>query len=290
MCPDPALLVAYLDGTLFSRDAVEIDRHTAGCERCAALLASMRYQRAIARVPSRWPSLRVAVAAGVVLAAGGLGAWALLSWPWQEPAGETPTARVAEERPPATGTESPAPLPVPAAPAAEAPAAAPSVSPPPAAAAQPPVPPVAREAGSPLAGTTASPPRDLATPPPDVPADRDPSGGIVLRDRDGRLRWRTSDRVIEHSPDDGATWVAEYTADRPIRAGTLVDAEVAWLVGDDGLVLRRTSNGWFGTNPPADTPVDAVRASSPSRATVTLIDGRVLTTDNGGITWSGPSP
>jgi photosystem II stability/assembly factor-like uncharacterized protein len=114
--------------------------------------------------------------------------------------------------------------------------------------------------------------------------------GLVLRGRNAnkRIVWRAHDRVIEHSTDGGATWVAEHTADRNIRAGASVSANVARVVGDNGLVLRRTKNGWFGAAAPADGNITAVRASSPSTATVTLEDGRVFTTDNGGVTWLAP--
>lgn len=98
--------------------------------------------------------------------------------------------------------------------------------------------------------------------------------------------WRVRERVIEHSTDAGATWVADYTADRDIRASAFVNADVVWIVGENGLILRRTKNGWFGASAPADVNITAVRASSPSKATVTLEDGRVFATENGGVTWS----
>jgi photosystem II stability/assembly factor-like uncharacterized protein len=135
---------------------------------------------------------------------------------------------------------------------------------------------------------------------PEIPAreetERDPETpavgdrGIVLRGRNAnrRVMWRVRDLVIEHSTDGGATWVTEHTADRPVRAGAFVNANVAWLVGENGLVLRRTINGWFGASPPADEHIAAVRASSPSKATVTLEDGRVFNTENGGVTRSTP--
>ena len=104
-----------------------------------------------------------------------------------------------------------------------------------------------------------------------------------------RVRWRTREVTIESSTDDGTTWVTEHTADRPIRASAFVNADVAWVVGDSGLILRRTKNGWFGASAPADGNIVAVKASSPSRATVTLEDGRVFTTANGGVTWA-PAP
>jgi len=98
--------------------------------------------------------------------------------------------------------------------------------------------------------------------------------------------WRTREQVVESSSDGGTTWTTDHTADRPIRASVFVDANVAWVVGDNGLILRRTQNGWFGASAPAEGNITAVKASSPSRATVTIEDGRVFTTANGGVTWS----
>lgn len=98
--------------------------------------------------------------------------------------------------------------------------------------------------------------------------------------------WRTRDQLVESSTDGGMTWVTDHAADRPIRASVFVNADVAWIVGDGGLILRRTKNGWFGASPPAEGNITAVKASSPSKATVTLEDGRVFATANGGVTWS----
>ena len=100
--------------------------------------------------------------------------------------------------------------------------------------------------------------------------------------------WRVRDRAIEQSTDGGATWLTDYTADRNIRASAFVSGDVGWIVGENGLILRRTKNGWFGATPPAEATIIAVRASSPSKATVTLDDGRVFTTVNGGVTWTTP--
>jgi photosystem II stability/assembly factor-like uncharacterized protein len=115
--------------------------------------------------------------------------------------------------------------------------------------------------------------------------------GVVLRGirRSNRsVVWRARDVVIEHSTDGGMTWTTEYRSDRSIRAGAFVSADVAWLVGDSGLVLRRTKNGWFGTTPPGEGNIKAIRASSSSKASVTFDNGRVFTTENGGVTWSSP--
>lgn len=104
-----------------------------------------------------------------------------------------------------------------------------------------------------------------------------------------RVLRRTRDVIVESSTDGGSTWLTEHSADRPIRASAFVDADVAWVVGDGGLILRRTKNGWFGASPPADGNITAVKASSPSRATITFEDGRAFTTTNGGVTWA-PAP
>jgi photosystem II stability/assembly factor-like uncharacterized protein len=98
--------------------------------------------------------------------------------------------------------------------------------------------------------------------------------------------WRAREQVVESSTDGGTTWTTDHTADRPIRASVFVSENVAWIVGDGGMILRRTQNGWFGTTAPAEGNITAVTATSPSRATVTLEDGRIFSTVNGGVTWA----
>ena len=226
MCPDPALLVAYLDGTLFSRDKDAIDAHISSCEPCTALLVSMRQVRAAeeSQRSHRWKMLAGGFAVGVI----GIVVWTLRSAPIVAPAPTPePTAETREIAQPA-----------------------------------PPSPPAAT--ARPAASAKATPkPRP-------APVDTRP-----------RTQWRTNERVVERSTDGGMTWTTEYTADRLIRASAFVNDDVAWVVGENGLL-------WFGASPPADGHITAVRASSPSRATVTLEDGRVFTTQNGGVTWSAP--
>ena len=236
--PDPALLVAYLDGTLFNRDASAVDRHLETCKECTALIASMREKRE-AEQASKASRTRMTIAAvAVVISLVGYALWAL-----------RPRATGDQVRQPESVRSNPAPPP----PAVSATAPAPS---PPAAARAPQAPADTRR------------PRQPAAPPPP------------------RVMWRTREQVVEFSSDGGTTWTTEHTADRPIRASVFVDANVAWVVGDNGLILRRTQNGWFGASAPAEGNIIAVKASSPSRATVTLEDGRIFTTANGGVAWS----
>jgi len=288
MCPEPALLVAYLDGTLFHRDADAIDAHLETCASCSDLLAAMRHHRDVEERSRRMRTWRRAAIAVCALALLAIGIWTTLVRSRTSPAAtiaSAPTAPVAPVPPPV------APAPPVAEPRVPAERAAPAVdkTPRPAPAAVP----VARATAvknskgtkealkeTPKAEKAAAIEAPRAT----VQAD----GGLLLSGRNAnrRIVWRARDRVIEHSTDGGATWVVEHTADRTIRGGAFVSADVAWIVGESGLVLRRTKNGWFGASAPAEATITSVRASSPSKATITLEDGRAFTTDNGGVTWS----
>ena len=254
-CPDPSLLVAYLDRTLFHRDAEAVDRHVETCAECTALLAAMRQKRAAeqAAKTARW---RMGIGAGIaVIVLAGYGIWLML-----------PRSSTRESARETSSAPAPPPPSSPIATVAPSPAGR-STSP------EKTLPrdkPVSREKPAPREKPKTSPEKSKPVPKPAAP----------------RVRWRTRDLLVESSTDDGETWVADYTADRQIRASVFVNESVAWVVGDNGLILRRTKNGWFGASPPADGNITAVRATSPSKATVTLEDGRAFTTANGGVTWS----
>ena len=262
-CPDPALLVAYLDRTLFYRDATAIDRHLETCRECPALLASMRERRA-AEQASKTSRMRLTIAAAIAFVVIlGVGLWVLRPSTGGQ-VGQTESARSEVPRPaPATNATALA-APLPSAPATREASATRDASP-------------IRETRARATPNPNPAPQSRA----DAPRQPQPSAPASLR-----VMWRTRDQVVESSSDGGATWTTEHTADRPIRASVFVNADVAWVVGDNGLVLRRTQNGWFGASAPAEGNIIAVKASSPSRATVTLEDGRVFTTANGGVTWA----
>ena len=295
MCPDSALLVAYADGTLFSRDAAAVEQHIQTCARCSTILAAMRQERVVAR-PSIWAHPWTIGVATTVVVIVGIGTWAVLPGSKSAPSGEVAPARSETARPAALpgAAASSAPTAPEVSNASEAPATQPAQRPntnaterlrPPVTRKTPPKPATGTEKASRAIAAPAATDA-IAVDPVANPDQADT--GVTLRGRNAnrRILWRTRDLVVEHSTDGGTTWVAEHTADRPIRAGTFVDANVAWLVGENGLVLRRTKNGWFGTSPPADGHINAVRASSPSKATLTLDDGRVFNTEDGGVTWS----
>jgi hypothetical protein len=287
MCPEPALLVAYLDGTLFHRDARAVDEHVLTCANCTALLDDMRRQREAELHRSRRSSARtIAVAVGAIAIVAS-GVWFVLPgskdsrMPDSSGGSDSSTvagsAKVEDAPRPVIDTDTPAMQEKTPKPAVET---------------------ETRRVASdrPRVPAEKSPPKAVGrVPQPARPADVETTEttgetGLVLRGRNAnrRFAWRVRESVIERSTDEGASWVVEHTAERPIRAGAFVDANVAWFVGENGLVLRRTINGWFGTTPPAEGHLVAVRASSPSRATVTHDDGRIFTTENGGVTWSTP--
>lgn len=310
MCPDPVLLTAYLDGTLFSRDVDAVDRHVSACSRCAALFAAMRQERA--PQPSRWHRWRLGVAIPVGVSAG-IGALAALPgaqgtsygelWPHSDADSITQSAGATASSGPAVNPPS----------ADRLTSSVPAERPAPAPGERVQVPVRGAERAKPVAATVkasrapairsreatrraSAVALDPGTPSvteavraraAGAPAHAD--AGIPLCGRRGSARflWRVRDRVVEFSTDQGGTWATQYTADRTIRAGVFVNANVAWFVGEDGLILRRTVNGWFGATPPIEGAGDitGVRASSPARATITLEDGRVFSTENGGVTW-----
>jgi hypothetical protein len=273
-CPDPALLQAYVDGTLFSRDVSAVEQHVGSCDRCAGILIALRKeQEAVAA--STWSRPRIAGVALVVIVVAGIATWALRPQPAPPAATPSPPVPSPAAEKPAAAAPVPSPEPAPA-PAPAPKAAAPSP--------KRPAPPVA-ERRQPAAVKEIPPPAEVSPPVNVAQAE----GGVVLRGgrrSNRRVMWRARDLAIEHSTDGGTTWTNEYRTDRPVRAGVFVSADAAWLVGDNGLVLRRTRNGWFGTTPPADGNIKGIRASSTSKATVTFEDGRVFTTENGGVTWS----
>jgi anti-sigma factor RsiW len=78
--PEPALLVAYLDGTLFHRDQAAVDEHLKACIDCVALVAAMRQKRD-AEQAARQSRSRITNGAAIVLVAVlGYGVWTVLPW------------------------------------------------------------------------------------------------------------------------------------------------------------------------------------------------------------------
>src|SRR5687767_13429233 len=103
MCPEPALLVAYLDGTLFHRDARDVDEHLLTCASCTALLSDMRRQRDAEARRSRRSQARMIGLAAAAVTVVAIGVWALM------PSAKDETPRLAVAVAPGRETAEPTP-------------------------------------------------------------------------------------------------------------------------------------------------------------------------------------
>jgi len=164
------------------------------------------------------------------------------------------------------------------------------VPPPPAAA-----PPVAAEPQS--AGAAASA-RDATAAQADArretspPADRlqtrpaAPAGSpIQVASPNRAVQWRVTADVVERTTDGGYTW-STAGALGSITSGSAPSAEVCWLAGRGGLIVRTVDGiNWSRIPFPETVDLVAVGAVSAQTATVTAADGRVFVTANGGQSW-----
>jgi Putative zinc-finger len=102
------------------------------------------------------------------------------------------------------------------------------------------------------------------------------------------ITWRVwASGVVERSADGGATWTREAGVDAlGARAVVSPTADVCWIVGDNGLILRfEAGRRWTRVAPPAQIAFVAIEASDGRNATITAADTRRFTTTDGGATW-----
>jgi hypothetical protein len=106
---------------------------------------------------------------------------------------------------------------------------------------------------------------------------------------DPLVRWRFSPRGdVQRSTDGGETWAQATTADNTrIVAGSAPSSSVCWLAGRGGAVLRfTTARGWQRLTVPDAPDLSGIDAKDANTATVTLANGRRLTTTDGGVSWN----
>jgi hypothetical protein len=114
---------------------------------------------------------------------------------------------------------------------------------------------------------------------------------LVLASPDQSALWRLGlAGKIEHSADRGRTWQQQasgVTAD--LTAGVAVSAQVAWVVGRRGTLLRTTDgNTWRQLSSPLGTAADwiSVEVADALRASIASHDGQRFLTEDGGRTWT----
>jgi hypothetical protein len=308
-CLDPETLAAWMDGTLAPAERAAAETHAADCDRCLAMVSAVARTAPGPPPATRpsWLSLRwlVPLATGAAAVA----TWMLV----QPPAMLTPSspdstlADAAKEERPAIGAPEPAQSRTDALEKkAEAPAAKEQdlsrrradAAPPKRSSAENKVDalkpsaaePEARPA-SPLTAAKAAPNQraELADERTKQTFSAAAAPGLIVVSQDSTVRWRLAGHIIERSIDGGKTWQRLTTGTEiDLLAGSSPSANVCWVTGRAGLVLRTTDGTtWRRLTFPDPTPdLVAVTASSDLSATVTTSNGRTYRTTDGGRTWS----
>ncbi len=108
---------------------------------------------------------------------------------------------------------------------------------------------------------------------------------------DPMVRWRVSSQGVQRSVDGGKTWGAPFAIAANILAGSSPSPRVAWLAGRGGAVVRTIDGSqWERVVFPETVDLLRIRATSDREAEVTLPDGRIFRTADGGRTWSLQEP
>jgi hypothetical protein len=115
-----------------------------------------------------------------------------------------------------------------------------------------------------------------------------PKAGTEAASAVPAITWRVwASGVVERTADGGKTWTRDTGVDAVgARAVASPTADVCWIVGDNGLILRfEAGRGWTRMTPPAQIAFVAIEASDARNATITAADSRRFTTTDGGETW-----
>jgi hypothetical protein len=268
-CLDAETLAAWFDGGLSGAALEDVQSHVAGCPRCQALVGAMGRTRAA--VPATQPERA--------------SRWWLA---WAVPAAAAATAVAIWVAVPRPANVAVNPVSVPSLQKQEA---APPQSAPPAA---------------PAEAETAAPPKRPATPSlqdrtraadANSPAAARESSNDLARQAPGNLNESvaiapapTAERRDEDQrPTNfcGPMWPAP-PADvaGQITAGSAPSADVCWIVGRAGTVLRSTDHQtWQRVNFPQAVDLSRITATDARTATVVAADSRTFSTSDGGVSW-----
>ena len=311
-CLEAETLAAWTDGTLSDAERTAVERHTADCDRCLAMLSAMATTEPPPSVPTRraWAGWRWLVPLATASIA--ITAWVVvrdaevpqrLAPPASsqvDPVKPPPeTARPAQEQPRevAEGAkDAAAAAPVPIVPEkrsqrrADDPAMAKALD-------RVQIAPDERrgerkELGAMSERVAVAAPSPPPAPPPPVSqsaAARFSSAPlVVVSQADPNVRWRLSGVSVERSLDAGATWQAQRVPTTSLLvAGSSPSRDVCWIVGEAGTVLVTTDGEtWRRVSfPEAGARLQSVVATAATHASVTTTDGRTYTTTDGGSTW-----
>jgi photosystem II stability/assembly factor-like uncharacterized protein len=114
-----------------------------------------------------------------------------------------------------------------------------------------------------------------------------------LRDeaqRQGAVTGQLQARAASANNRCGPAWPAPPSdVAGQITAGSSPSADVCWIVGRGGTVLRSTDHQtWQRVNVPQAVDLSRVTATDARTAMVVAADGRTYSTSDGGVTWTQP--
>jgi putative zinc finger protein len=265
-CLDAETLAAWFDGGLSGAALEDVRSHVAGCARCQAFVGAMGRTRAAVPAPEsdRSPRWWLAWAVPVAAAATAVAIWVAVPRPASVAVNSPPVSTLQKKDAQTPST------PPPATPAEAKPAAAPVASA--NAAKQAPSTPtntLSAQAAAPAASTAER--REAA----ERPAAAAETRQLQARD------------AFALSP-CGPMWPSPPSeVAGQITAGSGPSADVCWIVGRAGTVLRSTDHQtWQRVNLPVTVDLSRVNATDAASATVVTTDGRTFSTADGGATWT----
>jgi len=290
-CLDAETLAAWFDGGLSGAALEDVQSHVAACARCQALVGAMgRTRAAVAQPqPERSPKWWFAWAVPAAAAATAAAIWVAIPEQTNVALNSPPAPSLQKQE--ASEASPPSPPPPPAEAAPEQPratAAAPSRE--------------ARakeaDAAAPAAAPTQSANDALqspgllneavsvrpAAPTPAAAERRDEAG------QQGAAAGQLQARAAFANNSCGPAWpVPPSDVMGLITAAASPSADVCWMVGRAGTVLRSTDHqSWRRVNIPQAVDLLRITAMNAQTATVVAAGGRTFSTSDGGMTWVQP--
>jgi hypothetical protein len=276
-CLDAETLAAWFDGGLSGAALEDVRSHVAGCARCQALVGAMGRTRAAVPSPQPERSARwwLAWAVPAAAAATAVAIWVAVPRPTNVAVTPSPVSSLQKQDAQPKG---PPPA---AAPALRDEARSADTAPPPTA-------PVAENDAAKQAAGNVNETVSLRSA---AQAPTAPTAAAERRedaDRTGAVAERLQARDAFAISRCGPMWPAPPSdVAGQITAGSAPSADVCWIVGRGGTVLRSTDRQtWQRLTFPVAVDLSSVNATDAQSATVGTVDGRTFSTADGGVTWT----